>query len=191
MMKTKTDARQIILENECKKYGISSEPADLDYGILSSVFHQEDYDPNFCEKIKGRILTNNFNKKKDGKIFDLVERFTVSDFGTPEAEINIIDLTRYANILLRSVTRKGKGIEKLFAKNTKKAFENSIKEIVWIAVYSYATGLFLSRKGIFLLITRNTNSDKWNKYLDEIFDIPDYIKDICAYECKYFIIKKI
>ena len=189
MMKTKTDARQIILESKCKKYGISSEPADLDYGILSSVFHQEDYDPNFCEKIKGRILTNNFNKKKDGKIFDLVERFTVSDFGTPEAEINIIDLTRYANILLRSVTRKGKGIEKLFAKNTKKAFEDSIKEIVWIAVYSYATGLFLSRKGIFLLITRNTNSDKWNKYLDEIFDIPDYIKDIFRFNnsgtCKY------
>ena len=189
MMKTKTDARQIILENECKKYGINPEPVDLDYGILSSVFHQEDYDPNFCEKIKGRILTNNFNKKKDGKIFDLVERFTVSDFGTPEAEINIIDLTRYANILLRSVTRKGKGIEKLFAKNTKKAFEDSIKEIVWIAVYSYATGLFLSRKGIFLLITRNTNSDKWNKYLDEIFDIPDYIKDIFRFNnsgtCKY------
>lgn len=189
MMKTKTDARQIIFENECKKYGISSEPADLDYGILSSVFHQEDYDPNFCEKIKGRILTNNFNKKKDGKIFDLVERFAVSDFGTPEAEINIIDLTRYANILLRSVARKGKGIEKLFAKNTKKAFENSIKEIVWIAVYSYATGLFLSRKGIFLLITRNTNSDKWNKYLDEIYDIPDYIKDIFRFNnsgtCKY------
>ena len=189
MMKTKTDARQIILENECKKYGINPEPADLDYGILSSVFHQEDYDPNFCEKIKGRILTNNFNKKKDGKIFDLVERFTVSDFGTPESEITIIDLTRYANILLRSVAGKGKGIEKLFAKNTKKAFEDSIKEIVWIAVYSYATGLFLSRKGIFLLITRNTNSDKWNKYLDEIFDIPDYIKDIFRFNnsgtCKY------
>ena len=48
MMKTKTDARQIILENECKKYGISSEPVSLDYGIISSVFRQEDhYDPNF------------------------------------------------------------------------------------------------------------------------------------------------
>lgn len=189
MMKTKTDARQIILESKCKKYGINPEPADLDYGILSSVFHQEDYDPNFCEKIKGLILTNNFSKKKDGKIFDLVERFALSDFGTPEAEINIIDLTRYANILLRSVAGKGKGIEKLFAKNTKKAFENSIKEIVWIAVYSYATGLFLSRKSIFLLITRNTNSDKWNKYLDEIYDIPDYIKDIFRFNnsgtCKY------
>ena len=189
MMKTKTnDAYRIIIEHECKKYGISPEPADLDYGILSSVFHQEDYDPNFCEKIKGRILTNNFNKKKDGKIFDLVERFAVSDFGTPESEITIIDLTRYANILLRSVAGKGKGVEKLFAKNTKKAFEDSIKEIVWIAVYSYATGLFLSRKGIFLLITRNTNSDKWNKYLDEIFDIPDYIKDIFRFNsgtCKY------
>ena len=177
MMKTKTDARQIILENECKKYGISSEPVSLDYGIISSVFRQEDhYDPNFCERIKTGTGTKYFNKK-DGKINDLVERFLLSNFGTPEAEMAIIDLTRYVNILLRSVTRRGKGIEKLFAKNSKKAFDNSLKEIVWIAAYAYSTGLFLSKKGIFLLINRNNNSDKWNKYLDEIEEVPEYIKE--------------
>lgn len=177
MMKTKTDAYRIILENECKKYGIDSEPVSLDYGILSSVFRQEDhYDPNFCERIKTSTGTKYFNKK-DGKINDLVERFLLSDFGTPEAEMAIIDLTRYVNILLRSVTRRGKGIEKLFAKNSKKAFNSSLKEIVWIAAYAHSTGLFLSKKGIFLLINRNNNSDKWNKYLDEIKEIPEYIKE--------------
>lgn len=178
MMKTKTnDAYRIIIEHECKKYGINPEPADLDYGILSSVFRQEDhYDPNFCERIKTSTGTKYFNKK-DGKINDLVERFLFSNFGTPEAEMAIIDLTRYVNILLRSVTRRGRGIEKLFAKNSKKAFDNSLKEIVWIAAYAYSTGLFLSKKGIFLLINRNNNSDKWNKYLDEIEEVPEYIKE--------------
>lgn len=177
-MKTKTnDVYRIILENECKKYGISPDPADLDYGILSSVFRQEDhYDPNFCERIKTSTGTKYFNKK-DGKINDLVERFLFSNFGTPEAEMAIIDLTRYVNILLRSVIRRGRGIEKLFAKNSKKAFDNSLKEIVWIAAYAYSTGLFLSKKGIFLLINRNNNSDKWNKYLDEIEEVPEYIKE--------------
>ena len=177
-MKTKTnDAYRIIIEHECKKYGISPEPADLDYGILSSVFRQEDhYDPNFCERIKTSTGTKYFNKK-DGKINDLVERFLLSDFGTPEAEMAIIDLTRYVNILLRSVSRKSRGIEKLFAKNSKKAFDNSLKEIVWIAAYAYSTGLFLSKKGIFLLINRNNNSDKWNKYLDEIEEVPEYVKE--------------
>ena len=68
-------------------------------------------------------------------------------------------------------------IIKLFAKNSKKAFDNSLKEIVWIATYAYSTGLFLSKKGIFLLINRNNNSDEWNKYLDEIKEVPEYIKE--------------
>lgn len=189
-------------------HGVPDEVAtcNLDAGVISKYVQQDVMDDyampvikDYCSKLIKHELHNDTFTKRDGVIYDLVNKFFASDFGTADAECNIMDLQRHIQSRKRAVFGREFADEKLMAGIIRKSYatgkrvkgEDTLQLIAWAVTHAYCTGLFLDEKQIFDLIPK-TNTELftiWNQMISAQADIPDFVKNIFTIDqtgsCQY------
>lgn len=203
--------RMVLREKKMKKYGIDP-TSTYDNGEITTNFIQymtDDSQPilkEYCLKlIVGEMKDKDgYFLPSDGKIHELVKNFYDSEFGTPVAEIAIIDLTRWYNILRRQITGKpydlseksimGKVCQSYKTGNNlkggvvrlvgKESHRNILKEVAWVVTHAYCTGLFATHKGIFAMLPKDNDQviTLWNGYIAAQTDIPESVRKLFTYD---------
>lgn len=189
-------------------HGVPDEVAtcNLDAGVISKYVQQDVMDDyampvikEYCAKLIKHELHNDTFTKRDGMIYDLANKFFASDFGTADAECNIMDLQRHIQSRKRAVFGREFADEKLMAGIIRKSYatgkrvkgEDTLQLIAWAVTHAYCTGLFLDEKQIFDIIPK-TNTELftiWNQMISAQSDIPDFVKNIFTIDqtgsCQY------
>ena len=156
---------------------------------------------DYCARlINGEFKNDHFFNKAD-KPYKMVKTFLDgSKVGTPEYEMNVMDLTRSINVARRAIMyrplAKDKGISKLLNKSYWKARNihgyDTMKLMAWAVTHSWMTGLFLDTKGIFDVIpkTDSTLFPIWNAWISQQEDIRSEVKEMFIFKdgvCPYIL----
>ena len=200
----------LVRNTKEKSYGVHSKKykegtGTMRLGQLTKAAAQE-IDPeavsisrDYCARlINGEFKDDHFLNKAD-KPYKMIKAFLDgSNVGTPEYEMNVMDLTRIINMSRRAIMHRPLSKDKAISKTLNKSYwkaENihgydTMKLMAWAVTHSWVTGLFLDAKGIFDVIpkTDSTLFPMWNAWISQQEDIRSEVKEMFIFKdgvCPY------
>lgn len=135
------------------------------------------YIQKYLDEHTGRV--DPYFERKDGKIYDLVNKLYSTIYLSGSYEYNISQLYSYAGRFYRAIAGCPVHDEVFKAGFIKRGYlkgKSELKIAAWICVHSCILNAFLSKDQIKRLIPKDTKLiGDWNKYVSRMTDVPMYI----------------